>query len=690
MASLPETYVSQEEGGECLEDKEENTASKMDPDSEELKCVQIANEGMKLLLSSRMREAEEMYRRSRFQGPQLNAGYSFVALVKALMSFEDEDLDGAYKLLIATERFTDPTRGFGGKLRSSSSQLHQQSLLSAHEKLYRRSIIADCLLFEAVIVFLKQGFSSYVKGGYILRKAWKMYEKVYAETEQLCTHPSPIIIDTTSPVDKHVGTSFYDKGEEGVEIRDQHRDSEQDNNAIDAFSASMPGLLSGLEEAAVDLEGELGNQKEDEEDEEEVIPQCDDETNGGVDFGKDEVDTDTCMKEKTSSGFSLPDVDSHIRNLESDDDRLRGGVYFGYGLMNVIVSLIPPKLMKLANLFGFHGSRKVGLQALEYACHSQDMKAPIARLSLLWYHTIVRPFFALDGEQEDAGAEEALRLLKEAETQYPDSAFFLYFRGKIHYLRSQLDEALDAYSYAASLSRDQREIEHICLFEKGWIHYLKLQYSDALPCFIRLKNETRWSSCFYAYIAAISAGMQGDLKQARELFLQCGKLVKRKNNNLEKFCSRRSSVYKAGPSPLMQIEMTLMCIEILYLWRALPFCSNETKMQLLNMLDRAHSRDGIPFHHGMRALLRGCILCSLDRFSEAETALHEATKFEKIIRHDKHIMSFAFYELALIHINRDEFARARMYLNHAKDAFSGYEFEARLNFKVHSAMALVR
>ena len=61
MASLP---VSQE-GGECLEDKEENTASKMDPDSEELKCVQIANEGMKLLLSSRMREAEEMYRRSR-------------------------------------------------------------------------------------------------------------------------------------------------------------------------------------------------------------------------------------------------------------------------------------------------------------------------------------------------------------------------------------------------------------------------------------------------------------------------------------------------------------------------------------------------------------------------------------------------------------------------------------------------
>ena len=88
-------------------------------------------------------------------------------------------------------------------------------------------------------------------------------------------------------------------------------------------------------------------------------------------------------------------------------------------------------------------------------------------------------------------------------------------------------------------------------------------------------------------------------------------------------------------------------------------------------------------------------------------------------------MSFALYELGVIHINRDEVkitffadndhvffctqhAQARLLFSHAKvsitqynsvysyflctfqDAFSGYEFEARLNFKVHSAMALVR
>ena len=60
--------------------------------------------------------------------------------------------------------------------------------------------------------------------------------------------------------------------------------------------------------------------------------------------------------------------------------RLRGAVYFGYGVMNIVLSLIPPKLMKLANLFGFSGNRRLGLQALEFASHSRDMKAPLARL----------------------------------------------------------------------------------------------------------------------------------------------------------------------------------------------------------------------------------------------------------------------------------------------------------------------
>ena len=60
---------------------------------------------------------------------------------------------------------------------------------------------------------------------------------------------------------------------------------------------------------------------------------------------------------------------------------------------------------------------------------------PLCRIGLLWYHTIVRPFFALDGEDESAGAEEAERLLAQSQELYPNSALFLYFKGKVMYLR---------------------------------------------------------------------------------------------------------------------------------------------------------------------------------------------------------------------------------------------------------------
>ena len=300
---------------------------------------------------------------------------------KGLLSFEDDDLDAAYKLLEATEKFCDPSRRFAARLRLGNSL--DQITSSPHQRLLRRSIVADCLLFEAIIVFLKQGFSSYVKGGYILRKAWKMYDKINEEMEEICTTPCPIVQNVTSPLDKHVGTSVYDQN--GDVVNEQNgSDETTGDDTVDALSGSLPGLLSDLGEVAERMEEEIGK---DEPKNDAVINGDDVDLAYVPDLAKQNSGTELLgSASKNSSGYDLPEiVDCSIKSLDDDDSRLRGGVYFGYGLMNIIVSLIPPKLMKLANLFGFRGSRKVGLQALEYACHSQDMKAPLARWVWLVY-----------------------------------------------------------------------------------------------------------------------------------------------------------------------------------------------------------------------------------------------------------------------------------------------------------------
>lgn len=53
---------------------------------------------------------------------------------------------------------------------------------------------------------------------------------------------------------------------------------------------------------------------------------------------------------------------------------------------------------------------------------------------MLWYHTIVRPFYALDGRNVQAGVEISKQLLEESKEVYCDSALFAFFWGRVHIL----------------------------------------------------------------------------------------------------------------------------------------------------------------------------------------------------------------------------------------------------------------
>lgn len=55
-----------------------------------------------------------------------------------------------------------------------------------------------------------------------------------------------------------------------------------------------------------------------------------------------------------------------------------GAVCFGYGVLQLGISLLPPSLLKLTNFFGFNGNRVGGISNLMYARKGTDMRAPLA------------------------------------------------------------------------------------------------------------------------------------------------------------------------------------------------------------------------------------------------------------------------------------------------------------------------
>ena len=68
----------------------------------------------------------------------------------------------------------------------------------------------------------------------------------------------------------------------------------------------------------------------------------------------DHMDAAYTTSLKSSKPLCDPSIDSHFRS----------GVYLGVGMCNLILSMMPGKLMTLVELFGYKGDRKIGLELL--------------------------------------------------------------------------------------------------------------------------------------------------------------------------------------------------------------------------------------------------------------------------------------------------------------------------------------
>ncbi|XP_034090604.1 tetratricopeptide repeat protein 39C-like isoform X1 [Gymnodraco acuticeps] len=574
--------------------------SMQDEKKEGINDAELALKGINMLLNNGFKESDELFKLYRNHSPLMSFGASFVSFLNAMMTFEEEKMQMAFEDLKATERLCESENT--GVIETIKNKLKrnmhsQRSGVAAVDRLQRQIIIADCQVYLAVLSFIKQELSSYIKGGWILRKAWKMYNKCYSDITHL---------------------------QEGS----RRRASQQQ-------AAAPPSLSS----------------------------------------------SDASHHSRSSSPGPSPSLRPDGISPEALD-RLKGSVSFGYGLFHLCISMVPPHLLKIVNLLGFPGDRLQGLSALTYASESTDMKAPLATLALLWYHTVVQPFFALDGSDTQAGLMEAKSILQQREAIYPNSSLFMFFKGRVQRLECQISSALTSFRDALELASDQREIQHVCLYEIGWCSMIELSYREAYRAFERLKTESRWSQCYYAYLTGACRGATGDLEGAFTVFKDVETLFKRKNNQIELFAMKRAEKLR---TPSLSKELCILSvIEILYLWKALPNCSTaklQTMSQVLQGIDDASCE-------GLKNLLLGSINRCLHNTNDAVQFFQLAARDEVGHLSNSYVQPYSCYELACVLLNTPESAgKGRMLMLQAKEDFAGYDFENRLHVRIHSALA---
>ncbi|KAF5323980.1 hypothetical protein D9611_008246 [Ephemerocybe angulata] len=287
----------------------------------------------------------------------------------------------------------------------------------------------------------------------------------------------------------------------------------------------------------------------------------------------------------------------------SIDVHFRSGVYLGMGMSNIVLSLMPGKLMTLVELFGYHGDRKLGLELLMKAggwkedqdepgvsAADEGLRRSICDMSLMIFHLIISSFTF-----EGVSIPMASNILSWNLRRYPNGVFFLFGAGRLSLIRSQPARAIEYYERAMGVQNQYKNLDHVSYWE---IAICRLALWDVLgseKCWRELVKEASWSKAIYAYGLAVcllesaGEGQEGDekRKEAAELMAKVPELRQRiagKSIPLEKYVARKARKFSS------QKTLTLSALELAYTFQSITHAPRRVILdRMLPEVDRTLS-----------------------------------------------------------------------------------------------------
>ncbi|KDR77972.1 hypothetical protein GALMADRAFT_224382 [Galerina marginata CBS 339.88] len=276
----------------------------------------------------------------------------------------------------------------------------------------------------------------------------------------------------------------------------------------------------------------------------------------------------------------------------SVDVQFRSGVLLGVGMSNIILSLMPGKLMTLVELFGYKGDRKYGLECLMKAggwvdgeeeprvsAAEEGVRRSICDMALLIFHLVLSSFTF---EGVDIGV--ASKIVKWNLKRFPKGVFFLFGAGRLSLMRSQPAEAITYYVRAMESQQQYRNLHHISFWEIAIAHLSLWDLKESLVCWRDLEREATWSKAIYSYGMAVclleisvsrTRGVdKGADEEAKKNLEEAAKLMDKvpglrqkiagKSIPLEKFVARKARKFLA-----QNHRLALPALEMAYIFQGI-------------------------------------------------------------------------------------------------------------------------
>uniref|UniRef100_A0A8C4H5K2 Tetratricopeptide repeat protein 39B n=1 Tax=Dicentrarchus labrax TaxID=13489 RepID=A0A8C4H5K2_DICLA len=194
------------------------------------------------------------------------------------------------------------------------------------------------------------------------------------------------------------------------------------------------------------------------------------------------------------------------QDLAGQSDAFRqfeGGVKLGIGSFNLMLSLLPQRILRLLEFIGFSGNRGFGLSQLREGASSHSLRSILCALTLLFYNTYVSLILGTG----EGNLVEAEALLEPYQQKYPKGSIILFYSARIATLRGNFEKARARYEECISSQQEWKQIHHLCYWELMWTHSYQQEWQQAYHYADLLCKESRWSKAIYVYQKAAILSM---------------------------------------------------------------------------------------------------------------------------------------------------------------------------------------
>ncbi|ETW86282.1 hypothetical protein HETIRDRAFT_471663 [Heterobasidion irregulare TC 32-1] len=211
------------------------------------------------------------------------------------------------------------------------------------------------------------------------------------------------------------------------------------------------------------------------------------------------------------------------------EELIVSGAAFGYGLFNLVLSLLPGKVKSVVGFFGFDHDRKLALQALAVSAAKNDVHAVFAGLALMSYHGVV---LLLSGYQANEAhiVKQYKIIVDKLEKRYPTGTLWILNQAKILRMTHDAEGAIRVLRGGLDPARPSVfvQADALLVFELAWTLLSQRRYEEAAEAFMRMTELNTWSHATYYFIAAGCRWSLRDLPAAQRLLDAIPALIDRK------------------------------------------------------------------------------------------------------------------------------------------------------------------